>query len=139
MCRSSILGQRIEEEPLDQRVELGILLEDVKRVVVPAVFTDQAAEMCGWLGWRTVRFSDALKRFALARRPSECVAVARESGSTALNPVLDEIVSRLPNFGDIVTSRPEVVEFTAGLDQFVLRAVAVLPGESCARCHAIRG
>src|SRR5262249_44638790 len=37
----SRLAQRVFEKPLDQRVELAVLLEDIEDVVVPPVFTDQ--------------------------------------------------------------------------------------------------
>ncbi len=35
------LFERIVEEPLDERVKLAVLFEDVKDVVVPAIFADQ--------------------------------------------------------------------------------------------------
>ena len=47
--------QRVEEDPLDQRVELAVLLEDEQRVVVPAVLADQPAEVRGRLGRRCRR------------------------------------------------------------------------------------
>src|SRR5262249_45045004 len=35
------LFERVEIEPLDERVELAVLFKDIKRVVVPAVFADE--------------------------------------------------------------------------------------------------
>src|SRR5262249_22807347 len=54
-----LLRERIEEDPLDEAVELAVLLEDVQRVVVPAVLADQAVPALGGR-WRLRHIDPAI-------------------------------------------------------------------------------
>jgi hypothetical protein len=86
--------KRIIEEPFDQRVQLPVLFQDVKNVVIPAVFTDQPEQR----GRRGRVFFDRYPLIGILSN-AELVAFGDNSLSIGDNVVNDEIFTLSAKFG----------------------------------------